>query len=87
MEKVRTNREIIDEARAIIQQRIEESEALLDELMDDEPENEESRAYERWEDKVAETEDWVERCHEGWEELHQLAIKLGVEYEEGDWIC
>lgn len=87
MNETKTSREIIEEARKVIMQRIEESETLLDELMDDEPENEESRAYERWEDKVAETEDWVERCHEGWEKLRELAEELGLEYEEGDWLC
>lgn len=80
-------KEIIEETRITIMNRIEESETLLDDLMNDEPENEESAAYERWEEKVEDAEDWVERCREALEELRKYAISCGVEYKESDWIC
>ena len=86
MTREKTNKEIIEKARAVISQRIRKSEKLLENLINSEPEDDEYIAYESWEDRIAEAEDWVERCHNGWHELCKLAEEVGVVIEEGEWL-
>ena len=76
----------MNEAREIVSKRIEEAEENLQVLEDSEPEDEESRAYEKWAEELEVAQYWLDRCYEGWEQLRKIAEYYGLEYNEGDWI-
>ena len=79
-------RQTMEEARNTLLKRIEDAEQRLDDLMEDEPDDDGGARYERWEEKVSELEDLIDRCRESWEKLHSIAEQYNLGYEESDWI-
>lgn len=79
-------RQTMEEARNTLLKRIEDAEQRLDDLMGDEPDDDGGARYERWEEKVSELEDLIDRCRESWEKLHSIAEQYNLGYEESDWI-